>query len=469
MSLFVTFLLIFLFFVPSLKGIYAHEIISNFGRTGLLEIPTAYKVKDGTLTIGSSYVYPYLRGFVNVGFFPGLELGGTITFIRNIKLDSGYWKGYGEYKDKAFFFKYQLLPEMGKFPAIAIGWDDFHGTKLFDTKYMVVSKYIDFVVPQNVTFGYAKGKLLDGIFTGSEILLHPKWSFIVEYAPIKKDKLKGLEREKVKSKINTGIKYQPFRWLQVVLSYQRGNQFGLNLNFNFPMGGLWTSHKPIIYRLSSEDILLIKRNKQTLLYEKILKKLDFSNVEVYRIGDCLVIEYNNSRYFYESVALKKVISVLTVLRFSNIRIVKIILKENNIPVTEIVIPAEYVNSYLIGAIDFKTLLDKSQISIAPQTKEVKYKLSFQNKFKIMPKLRTFLNDPSGAFKYALSLDLYFNSYFLNNFRLDTGLALPVVNNISTINKPLMEKPVRSDIAYYLEGRNPKLSVLSLSYINSIAE
>ena len=465
--MFLLILLIFFCF-SSVKKLYAHEIISNFGRTGLLEIPTAYKVKDGTLTIGSSYVYPYLRGFINVGFFPGLEIGGTITVIRNIKLNSRYWEGYGDYKDKAFFFKYQILPEMGKFPAIAIGWDDFHGTKLFDTKYVVITKYIDTILPQNLTIGYAKGKLLNGFFSGSEILLHPNWSFIIEYAPINKDKLKGLEREKIKSKINTGIKYQPFKWFQVVFSYQRGNHFGLNLNFNFPMGGLWTSHKPIIYKLSSEDILLIKKNKQTFLYEKILKNLDFSNVKVYKIKDTLIIEYNNKRYFYESVALKKVLSVLTVLSFKNVRLVKIIIKENNIPITEIVIPAKYVNSYLIGAIDFKTLLEKSKISIAPRIYQNTNSFFFQRKLKIMPKLRTFLNDPSGFFKYALSLDIYFNAYFLNNFRVDVGLMIPIINNISTINKPLMEKPVRSDIAYYLEGKNPKLSVLSLSYINSLA-
>ena len=96
---------------PAKADSYGYEILSNFGRTGLLEVPTAYVQKDGYMAFGSSYVYPYLRVFGNVGFFPGLELGGDITEIKDINLNQGIWKGYGNYKDKAFFAKYQILPE----------------------------------------------------------------------------------------------------------------------------------------------------------------------------------------------------------------------------------------------------------------------------------------------------------------------------------------------------------------------
>jgi hypothetical protein len=131
-----------------------------------------------------------------------LELGAVITDIKDVKIkNNNYWSGYGDYKDKAFFAKYQILPEMGKFPAVAVGWDDFHGTKLFDTKYAVLSKYIDFGIPQEITFGYASGNLLNGFFGGTEILLSPKLIFGIEYSPINKSKLKGLKDKPVKSKI----------------------------------------------------------------------------------------------------------------------------------------------------------------------------------------------------------------------------------------------------------------------------
>jgi hypothetical protein len=181
----------------------------------------------------------------------------------------------------------------------------------------------------------------------------------------------------------------------------------------------------------------------------------------------LVIEYSNPTYFYESVALKKILSVLKILYFPKVKFVKIVIKEGNIPVTEWVLPAKFVNLYLLGAIDFKELLEKSKWKIAPDYTPKYNLLLAKPKWTIMPKLRTFLNDPSGYFKYMLSLDLYVKDYFLNNFRFDGGIIFPIKNNISSVNKPLMAKPVRSDIARFLGIKKPQVSVLSLSYINKI--
>ena len=447
-------------------SIFSTQIISNFGRVGLLENPTAYTIKDGNMALGVSYVYPYLRGFINVGFFPGLEFGGVITQIQNIELKGGIWSGYGKYKDKAFFVKYQILPEKGNFPAIAVGWDDFPGTKLFDTKYFVVSKYIDLGIPQNITVGVAKGKLLNGAFAGSEILLHPRLSFIVEYAPINKNELKGLKQEEVKSKVNIGFKYQILSWLQLVLSYQRGNQYGININANFPMGKPWLPHRKRFFRLTQEDIELIRHNKQTEFYKKALERLKYDNVEVYVVGDTLVIEYSTDKYYFESVAIRKILYVLKVLYFKNVRKVKIVVKEKNIPISEFVFDGRDINNWLTGKEDFETLLRKANAKIAYNYR-VKNREWLTYKWTIFPKLRTFLNDPSGAFKYMLSVDVGLESYFLKHFRLDASLFIPLINNISSVNKPLMEKPVRSDIQYYLGQKHPNFSVLSLSYIDSI--
>ncbi|WP_163328984.1 YjbH domain-containing protein [Desulfurobacterium thermolithotrophum] len=442
----------------------ANEIISNFGRTGLLVNPTAYTIKDGHLSFGSSYVYPYFRVYGNVGFFPGLELGGTITEIRDIYINSGRWQGYGYYKDKAFFAKYQILPETDKFPAIAVGWDDFHGTKLFETKYFVVTKYIDTGLPQNVTIGYAKG-VLDGFFFGSETLLHPKLSFIFEYSPLKEEKLKGISN--IKSKYNFGLKFQPLSWLQTVVSYQRGKEVGVNVSIDIPMGKPWLPHKPKYFLLTKEDVKLIKENKQTTFFEKALERLDLRYPKVYISGNALVIEYSNEGYFYETVALKKVLSIFKVVYFPKVKNVKIVLKEKNIPVTEVTIPGYLINEYLTGKVDIKTLLNDATYSIAPNYRPLNDQIFSSPSFKGSLKLRTFLNDPSGAFKYKLSYDVGVKEYFLDNFIFQGLVVLPLKNNISSVNSPLMEKPVRSDIDDYLDNNHPDVSVLSVSYVSPL--
>ncbi len=440
------------------------EIVSNFGRTGLLIDPSAYVVKDGYMTLGSSYVYPYLRVYGNVGFFPGLELGGTITEIRSVVVNRNVWKNYGFYKDKAFFAKYQILPEMGKYPAIAVGWDDFHGTKLFETKYVVLTKYVDSGLPQNVTIGYATG-VIDGFFFGTETLLHPKLSLIVEYSPIKKNKLKGLNG--VRTKYNFGLKFQPYSWLQTVVSYQRGKDFGFNVNFNFPMGKPWLPHRPRYFLLTKRDVELIKENKQTVFFEEALKRLGFDCVKVYVSGDTLVIEYSNESYFYESVALRKILSVFKVVYFPNVRNVVFILKDKNIVVTKIEVPGYLINRYLKGEISFKDLLKDSAYEIAPDYRP-RYRLLFSRPvFEGALKLRTFLNDPAGALKYKLSYDVGVKEYFLNNFIFQGTVILPIYNNIKSANAPLMKHPVRSDIDYYLNNKHPDVPVLAVSYVSPL--
>ena len=457
--------LISILFLSSLSSISgASEIVSNFGRTGLLINPSAYTVQDGHMTVGSSYVYPYFRFFGNVGFFPGLELGGTITEIRDIRLDKGTWKGYGYYKDKAFFAKYQILPEMGKFPAIAVGWDDFHGTKLFETKYIVVTKYVDLGLPQNITIGYGSG-VIDGFFFGTETLLHPKLSFIAEYSPIKEEKLKGISN--VKTKYNFGIKFQPYSWLQTVLSFQRGKELGINVNFNIPMGKPWLPHKHRYFVLTKQDVQLIKENKQTEFFESALRRLGFAYPKVYVSGDTLTIEYSNESYFYETVALKKILSIFRVVYFPGVKKVRFVLKEKNIVVTEITVPGYLINEYLTGRIDLKTFLDRATYSIAPDYHSVNQRLFSFPAFEGAIKLRTFLNDPSGALKYKFSYDVGVKEYFFDNFIFQGGVILPIKNNISSVNPPLMQKPVRSDIDDYLNNDHPDIPVLSLSYVSPV--
>ncbi|WP_457679910.1 YjbH domain-containing protein [Thermovibrio sp.] len=454
----------FLLLNPLLKA-KGDEITSNFGRTGLLIDPTAYVIKDGYLKFGMSYSYPYQRFFGGVGFFPGLELGGVITEIKDIKVKGGIWTNYGVYKDKAFFAKYQILPETEKFPAIAIGWDDFHGTRLFETKYLVLTKYVDALLPQNMTIGYASG-VIDGFFFGSEVLLHPKFSFITEYAPIKPEKLKGIKR--VKSKWNFGLKWQPLSWLQTVFSIQRGDKLSFNVNFSMPMGKPWLPHKKRYFILSKRDIKLIKSNRELQFFKIALKRLGFKYAYVYREGDNLIIEYSNASYFYESVAIRKILSVFKVLYIPGIRKVTLISKKDNIPITQITIPASAINNYLFNRINFYTLLNEASWKVPPKYKPKVDVITTKPKYYGAIKLRTFLNDPSGAFKYMLSYDIGIKEYFLNNFYFNGSVILPIRNNISSVVPPLMKKPVRSDIDKYLDNKHPDVSTLAVTYIKPIA-
>ncbi len=151
---------------------------ANWGGTGLMEIPTARILDDGVIRASVAQALPFQWYGGGMGVFPGVEFTGRFTAITNIP--SGLGPGYGSNKDKAFDLKYQILPESRWLPALAVGWNDFVGTALFESQYVALSRQI---FPFDFTVGYGT-KRFNGPFAGIEVSLHPRLHFMAEYNPI---------------------------------------------------------------------------------------------------------------------------------------------------------------------------------------------------------------------------------------------------------------------------------------------
>ncbi|MFC1841007.1 YjbH domain-containing protein [Thermodesulfobacteriota bacterium] len=126
---------------------------ANWGGTGLMEIPNARILEDGVVRISGSQALPYRWISGGIGLLPGLEFSGRLTAITNYPAIS---PEYGSNKDKAFDLKYQLIPESKELPAIAIGINDFWGTRLFPSEYIVMSRQI---YPFDITIGVGSKRL----------------------------------------------------------------------------------------------------------------------------------------------------------------------------------------------------------------------------------------------------------------------------------------------------------------------
>ena len=111
-------------------------------------------------------------------------------------------------------------------------------------------------------FQDTKQWLLDSqFFWGVEFAPSKKYAFMVEYSPIQYHKQtrdpaqNKYFNEPVPSNYNFGFRWKPLKWTEIGLSYQRGNQIGVNFSMNFDIG------KPIIpifdipYKEASEDML----------------------------------------------------------------------------------------------------------------------------------------------------------------------------------------------------------------------
>lgn len=308
---------------------------ANWGGTGLMETPTARVLEEGRFRVGVSSIDPYRYYYGAVSPLKGLEIGGRVTEILGLDISSAPgWGGYGNYKDKAVDLKYQMLPEGKWTPALAVGLMDPHGTRLYPSQYIVLSKQI---YPFDFTLGLGNGRfgkkplpsqgegvkleimedpnrwLSDSqFFGGVEFAPSEKFSVMLEYSPIRYSEQtqdpaqKKYFRQAVPSQFNVGLRLRPYRWTDIDLSWQRGNQWGINLSVAFDLGNPLVPIFDPAYREAPEQRLKpMEERIARALYES-----GFMDVGVLQSGDDLLVEAENDKYFYQPRAVGVALRVL---------------------------------------------------------------------------------------------------------------------------------------------------------------
>ncbi len=96
---------------------------SNWGGTGLMAVPTARVLKEGTYRLGAAQVHPYRYYYGAVSPLPGVEIDGRVTEIIGVQAFAGQGSDYGNFKDKAVDLKLQLIREMS-IPRGGVGFMD---------------------------------------------------------------------------------------------------------------------------------------------------------------------------------------------------------------------------------------------------------------------------------------------------------------------------------------------------------
>ena len=167
--------------------------------TGIITIPTAYTVNSGELIFGAGYLpakYAVLRQnrfgdqiyYMTLGYLPFLETTGGIVRSDNV----GKRWGIG---DRIVFFRFKIISEKDKFPAVVLGFHDPLGfigeapAQHYNASYLVASKSFG---PANASAMYLHlGYGVDwiraghhqfvGFFGGVEFLPLPFLSYSLEY------------------------------------------------------------------------------------------------------------------------------------------------------------------------------------------------------------------------------------------------------------------------------------------------
>ncbi len=435
-----------------------------------MEIPTARILTENSYRMGISQIAPYRYYYGAVSPLKGLEIDGRITEVLDVEVEGEVWGDYGNYKDKALDIKYQLVPE-GKFvPAIALGIMDPHGTRVYSSQYIAVSKQI---YPFDFTLGFGNGRYgkvpLSGtedlklelftdtkewmknsqLFWGIQFVPSEKYAFMVEYSPIKFHEQTGDPAQEeffenpVPSKYNFGFRYKPAKSYEIDLSYQRGNRIGVNASMMFDIGKPLIPIYNLIYKRASIGQKTLSDKIAWTLYHS-----GFSNISVDVAGDEVLISAQNDKYFYSTKAIGVVLEVIESGLPANIERVHIVLKEKGVPVIEFTALRIDIMDLFAERITLNEFLLLSSMGTdVKENARSKSKYIKRLAFGLKPDLETFLNDPSGFFKYRIGIRAWTNYYLWRGASFITGLATYPINNVSTSNDTL-SIPVRSDLVLY---------------------
>jgi hypothetical protein len=434
---------------------YPFDRSANWLGTGLMEIPTARVLDDGVIRIGVAQALPFRWYGGGMGIFPGLELTGRFTEITNV---APAFNPETSYKDKAFDIKYQVIPESKWLPAVALGYNDFFGTQLFEAQYIVLNRQI---FPFDFTLGYGNGRL-KGPFGGIEVALHPRLHFIAEYNPIEYQSGGGPPAKAIPEgaewPVNFGLRYKLLPMIDLGVSYQRGDTLGVSLNFQTQLG------KPILPQRADPAPLVDvdrrpfgQRNTKEVV-EKIhaaIHEAGFADVSVFADGGNLTAEFANSRYLSNQKAVGRVLRILLLHAPSDTKKLVAIVEKRGMPILKVSVKPSVFEAYLMGEVPediFERLVEVETTKEGPDTSDpaIVYAGGKDSLYSygVKPEFQPYLNDPSGFFKFIVGIMPWSTLNLWEGGEAFARFEVPFYSNISSTNVPPPDT-VREDSWKYL--------------------
>lgn len=471
------------------------------GQTGLISMPDANIEPVGTWRLGSSTSDPYVPLYTSLTPIPRLELSGRFMRIKDVLGIPG--TAYGDYKDREFDIKLQLLTE-GKFwPALAFGAQDIFGTRIFGADYVAASKHIG---PVDVTLGYGR-KRIDGVFGGIRYFPTERKNIALvaefdanNYAKDFSGDISGANKRSKGTAF--GLEYT-WGWLGAQLSHQKGQYSGA-AHVSIPLETpdfipKLTEPEPyttVTTRPSYDQWQTDKTHKNRMA--RALNDDDFTNIGIRSNGPDLYLKLSNARISDLPRAVGRAARIAALLS-------PIETKRLNITYTLIEMPAvtyqfsdiNQLQRYFNGQITRKELVTSVNIVYPPggpvnlgfsendlylgldddqpglktvfnddgDLISLKRTDGLLNRIKISPKASFLLNDPSGAFHYNFFVSADYTKNLGSQWFLETTTDWTLLEDISksakTPNSSLLPH-VRSDIPLYKRDSKFKLSNLLLN-------
>ncbi|MGJ7914629.1 YjbH domain-containing protein [Massilia sp. LXY-6] len=486
------------------------------GQSGYINMPSAWVERDGTFSTGYGYDRPYGSFWVSATVLPFLQLTGRYVSVTGIpgftNVEGEYGQKYGRYKDKVIDAKLRLVNESSWVPEVSVGATDLLGTELFKGRYLVATKTFGSARNAEASIGYGR-KRPDGVFAGIRWapLSTPGWAMVAEYDAndYKKDfraaETAAGERSKGGS---VGLEYR-WGWLGAQVARHR-DHFSANVYVSIPF-----SEREFIPKLYEPAPFDAKKapagvsaaewqqdgSRGAALAEALVEQ-DFKNVRVELDSNVLKLTLTNNRISSMGRAIGRAARTALAFAPEGTRAIHITYTKLEQPIATYEFQdLQRLTDYLTGLrnrdeflqtvlVRYSTPTDRidDQQSLLAAVREESNGLAVQvgqdgnivqvvsedreaNRFKTIPKISFFFNDPSGALRYEVAAAANYDRRLGQGTYLNTDFKLDLFENVSGVTQKSnsLLPHVRTDVAEYKRGGRFKLNRLLLNQYLTLDE
>ncbi len=503
------------FIYSSLEDYFPYKVLpsaSNYGNTGIMEMPNARLMPEAQLRFNFSSSYPNEFTSLTASPFSWLEATYRYAEVKNQKYGPASYSGNQSLKDKGFDIKALLKRETYFLPAISLGLRDVAGTGLFSSEYLVSSKRLgnldltlgigwgvlgaannlsnplisldDSFRDRNSSFGqggeFSYKNWFSGptaIFGGLEFDL-PKQGLRLklEYDTSHPDKRPI--PQSVKSRFNVGVNYSFSDNLNLSSSFERGSQFRIafNLKGNFLSDTIKKPAPKTVQKLNNDQKNRIREDND-LFYRSLNLSLRDESIYIQAANlkdDQVDVAIASTRFYTITRQIGRTARIAAALSPDEIEKINVYAMNGDFQVAKVSLGRSYFEKSDEGSMSSLELLKLSSLdseSSEPLYEDASFipEVSFPEfNWNMSPAIKHQIGGPEGFYLGQLLWKTDTTIKFKRNLSLYTSFGVNIYDTFKELRNPSQSTipHVRSDIQDYLsEGKN-SIQRMQLEYFGT---